>query len=231
MKIPLIGGMDRKQVLLIALVVIAFFCGSFVLSVLFTQPEPKSRTPDEAVAQVKEREFQADNGYTSSLAKLERLMPAESQLLDMQKLFAEKQAQQEIREKQLDAREQRILLSEQSLQQQAQSLQDESIRLDAVVKRIRQARDELERTRIEYARQERIAAQKEAEMLQNEPERAAASLTSLWQQGQFKMALLILDNMDEKRAGRVLAAFEDTKLVAQILEKLPKLQEKAAPAP
>ncbi len=228
LKIPFISdalsGLSRKWLLAIgSLGVAGFLGGSLLASMLLGGGQDPAAQAEETIEEVKQASIYAED--ISSLEKLEKLSPTEAQIQDMLRLYREKLAEVEMTKKRLETEQQRLDLQQQDLEKMSGSLQEETTRLEAAAKRIRQAKLDLQKTRINYTQQERIAAGKQATMFEGmQPDQAAANLTSCYEAGNFKQALLILDSMDEKKAGRALAEIKDAKFVALLIEKLPKLR-------
>ncbi|MFP4356325.1 MAG: hypothetical protein ACLFUJ_14500 [Phycisphaerae bacterium] len=226
LKIPFIEKLGRTWTLVIlGMAVAGFFGGSLLAGLLLSggsqsdQPTPEQET----IEQVKQAGVYADN--KSSLEKLEQLSPSETQVQDVLKLYREKIAEAQARSKQVETEQQRLDLQRQDLERLAQDLQQETTRLESAAKRIRQAKAELEQTRMQYTQQERVAARKQAAMFEGmQADQAAENLTNCYKAGNIKQTLLILDSMDTKKAGRAIAEIQDPKLVALLIEKLPKLK-------
>jgi hypothetical protein len=213
----------RKQTIIGAAAVFLAFGGALGLSIFLTPREDK-QDPTQDQAQVKGDPLLADK--ESQKATLERLTLPEAAVLQLQEEYRKKLAKLEDDRQLLTAREERIVVSQKGLDNQAQALQDEAVRLEAAEKRVRQAIMDLRRTRVEFTRQEKLAMQKQAEFLEAmAPEQAAAAIQGLLEQGSMKNALLALQSMDSKKAGRALAAMTNAKYQALLLEKLPKLME------
>jgi hypothetical protein len=213
----------RKQSIIGGVAVFLAFGGALGLSIFLT-PRPAKQDPNDPQSQVKGDPLLADKD--SQKATLERLTLPEAAVLQLQEEYKKKLAKLEDERQLLTAREERIVVSQKSLDGQAQALQDEAVRLEAAEKRVRQAIMDLRRTRVEFTRQEKLAMQKQAEFLEAmAPEQAAAAIQGLLEQGSMKNALLALQSMDSKKAGRALAAMTNAKYQALLLEKLPKLME------
>jgi hypothetical protein len=199
------------------------FAGALALSLLMAPPSQAPRQ-DQPAGQVKSASIIADDDAGAKARQ--RLSLPEVAVLQLQEEYKKKLAKVKAEERLLTAREERIELSLKSLDEQAQALQDEAVRLEAAEKRVRQKIQDLQRTRVEFTRQEKLAMQKQAEFLEAmAPEQAAAAIQGLLEQGSLKNALLALQSMDSKKAGRALAVMANAKYQAMLLEKLPKLQE------
>jgi hypothetical protein len=225
MKLPNILSslsLSRRQTIFGGAAILLAFGGTLALSILTSQKQDGQA--GQSGPQVKSPSGNAEEGDSAVVAA--RLSLPEVALQRLQEDYKKKLGDLKNERRLLDAREERIELSLKSLDEQAQALQDEAVRLEAAEKRVRQKIQDLQNTRIEFTRQEKLAMQKQAEFLEAmAPEQAAAAIEGLLEQGSLKNALLALQSMDSKKAGRALAVMANAKYQALLLEKLPKLQQ------
>ncbi len=162
---------------------------------------------------------------TSPIAKLEKLSLTEHELEKLIHQVRNKLNELESRQSHLDQQQQRIEIAQADLKHQAEEIENLRLSLVAPLKELREARLELERTRILVTKEERARIQNMALMFEAmDPMMGAQTLTTMMQNGQADDAARIVFFMQERRAAKLVGEIADKSMAARLLERVKRIR-------
>ncbi len=128
----------------------------------------------------------------------------------------------------LEKRQERLEMAEAAIRMQANEMAELRGQLQPLLDAIQRDKAERENTRIRIKTDERINLNRLAKIYTGmKPKQAGKMLAALYAQsgGREDDVVKILRYMKEKSAGKILAAMGDVALVAELTEKLKRIQE------
>lgn len=213
------GGKKLVIIVMAGLGVVSFAL-SFLLSSMLGAPQPSSA--EEAPGQ---DGAQQDLGPLSP-ARAASVVPRAKQLDELVKEVRLRIGEYQRKQANLEKREKRLTLAEELLKKQAKELEALRMELVAPLNGLREARDELERSRVLIAKEEEANLRRIAAVYEKmDAAKAAERLSQMCNNQQEADAVKILYNMSERSAGKVLQEMTDVSLVARLTGMMKKVQQ------
>jgi len=216
--------MSAKKIIFWTVLAVASFGVSFLLTRLLSPPPPA--TPMEAHAPGLEATTQPEGAL--GLVGPAPMMPKEKELDELVNELRAKLAEYRRKEQRLEEWEQRIRLTQQDLQKQAEELENLRVQLVAPLNGLREAREELLRTRQLIRKQEK-ANLKYLAIRYDKMDSASSSriLTEMCANHQIDDAVKLLYYMTDRPAAKLLAEMPDKALAAKLSEMIKRIQEES----
>lgn len=151
----------------------------------------------------------------------------ERHLMALIKEVRDKTRDVEKREQELRQEEQRTQMAYQDLRQEAEQLETLRAQMDSSVAAFKQAKTELERTRILIDTEEKANLKRTAGVYDRMSSQAAAGIIeSMCENGQENDAVKIFQYMSERAVAKILAEVSDKKQAAHLSELMKRISEK-----
>lgn len=161
-------------------------------------------------------------------APSERLRPQEVQLEDLIKEMRDKLASLRRREEQVERRERQLDMAHEALRKDAQDLEALRLSLVSPLARLKEAKTELEQTRVLVTRGEAENIKKTALVYEKmDPASSSRILTEMASSSQEADAARILHYMSERAAAKCLSEIADKKLAARLSDHLKRIKEES----
>ncbi len=208
--------MSGKKLLIIAFAMaVVSFGGTFFLTQMFSEPALPKETDEAANAEIR----------AEALAKV-KLTPKSDQLQALILIVTEKNVALDLRDRMLNKREKRIEETIKQLKRDAQTLDDLRTALTAPVLSLEKAILDLEESRVLIQKTEIENIQRTAKICEKlEAEKGSKILEGMCTNNQTNHAAKILSFMSDKGAAKILGEFTDTKLVAELLERMKRIKQ------
>jgi len=215
--------MSKKRLILILVLLLGSFAVSFGLSAWLGGARP---APEDAAGKAAAAPAGAPGGAPGIDGRPLPLRPDEKLTEGLIKELRSKLEQLKLRQRKLEEREQRVRITEVKLKNIAQELESLRVKLVAPLDRLKQAKKDLDDSRIQVQQEEaanlRLAAGIYDKM---SPEDSGPIFESMVQNRQLDDAVKILRFMAERTAAKVLGQLsEDT--ARQLMDGLKRLQQK-----
>ena len=211
--------MPIKRIIIFAGLAVGSFAGSFALTYLLSPaPAPPRRTgPEQAPA---------TQPASGALPWAAAIIPKEKEMTELVHELQAKLADYRRKEQRLEEWEQRIHLTQQDLQNQAEELEGLRVQLVAPLNSLREAREELLRTRVLVSKREQenlkfLAARYD----KMDSVSSSRILTEMCANNQAQDAAKLLYYMSERPAAKLLAEIPDKALAARLSEMIKRIQE------
>ncbi len=206
--------MMKSNLLILGVLGAGCFGLSFGLTWLFggSTPGPQLATDQQAATQPAVEEPQ--------------LMPSEIQVDELVRDLHDKLAQVRRQQRHLEDWEKRLKIAQQDLDKQTEELEALRVQLLAPLNGLKQAREELLRTRISISRAEQ-AKLKQLALIYDKMDSAASSeiLVAMCNNNQIADAVKLLSCMSDRPAAELLGQMEDKALAARLSQMLKTVQE------
>ena len=203
----------KKLLVVIGVLTVVSFAGSFFLTQwLGGSPEPppgKEAPPPQGAAPV----------------TIQPLTPKAKQLVELIREVREKLEEIRRRSRELDVREKRLRIAEGMLKKDADDLEDLRIQLTAPLNNLKDAKDELDRTRVQIATGEVTKLKRVAKIFEKMPgEEGGKKIVAMCTNRQLDDAAKILNYMSDKGVAKIMAEIPDDKAVP-LVQALKQIRE------
>ena len=214
---------SKKRLMLIAALLVVSFAISCGVSFLLT-PSP-GPAPQQAAPTSEQPAQESALAQAPTITDLDRLKPRERQLEELIRAFRSKSAELQVHRRKLKAHEKRVRIAQELLKKEAQGLENLRFQLAGPLANLKEAKAELERTRILIEKDERVNVKRTAMIYEKmDPMACSKILAEMCTTGQHDAAK-ILFYMAERPAAKVLAEM-DGSLAAKLSEQLKRIREK-----
>ncbi|MHC4716381.1 MAG: hypothetical protein ACYS5V_05380 [Planctomycetota bacterium] len=218
---------SRKRVIIIAAVLAASFGVSLMVS-LSIGPEaaPARETTTQPGAEVPKDGLAQELGIHLPVA--EKISPRELQLTELVKELQFERRRLRKKTEELSTREKQIGIVMEDLNRQAEELETLRLKLLGPLDRLKEARAELERTRVRIAREEMANLRKMAKSYDvMDAADGSKILGEMCSAGQEDDAVKLLYYMKERSAAKMLTQFTDKAVAARLSQKLKRISKES----
>jgi len=168
----------------------------------------------------------AAGAKASTPVGLAAISPKAGELAGLIKEVRHKIAACQDKERKLQEQEKRIRLAQEMLDTQAEELEKLRMELVAPLARLKEIQDQIRQSRLSVSKRELVNLKRIAAIYDKKDSVAAAeTMTAMCANGQEADAVKILFFMTERTAGKVLAEMSDRKLVAQLYDKMKRIEQ------
>jgi flagellar motility protein MotE (MotC chaperone) len=210
--------LNMKKIVILGVMAAASFAGAFFLAGKGKPVEPSATTKPGA------GEAEAPTGPAEVGVPV--LGAKEKELDDLTKAFRERSEDIEKRQEKVLQRERRLAILQGQIKEQAAELEGLRMQLVTPLSRLKEAKDQLDRTRVVIATEEKANLKRVATIYETmDPIKSGQSMTEMCGANQEDDAARILYMMSERSAGKVLAELGDKGLAAKLVMKIKKIRE------
>lgn len=157
---------------------------------------------------------------------LPNLAAREKELDELIKAVRERTDDIEKRQEKVLQRERRLAILQGQIKEQAAELEGLRMQLVTPLSRLKEAKDQLDRTRVVIATEEKDNLKRVAKIYETmDPAKSGQSVVEMCGSNQEDDAARILYMMSERSAGKVLAELGDKGLAAKLVMKIKKIRE------
>lgn len=209
--------LNMKKIVILGVMAAASFAGAFFLS---GKPKPV----EQASTKPASGEGEAQAGPVD--AGVPMLGAKEKELEELIKAVRERAEDVEKRQEKVLQRERRLAILQGQIKEQAAELEGLRMQLVTPLSRLKEAKDQLDRTRVVIATEEKANLKRVATIYETmDPAKSGQSVTEMCSTNQEDDAARILYMMSERAAGKVLAELGDKGLAAKLVMKIKKIRE------
>ena len=208
---------DMKKIVILGVMAAASFAGAF-----FFSPKPK---PAEQAA-TKPASGEGEPAAGPAEAGVPVLAARQTELEELIKAARERSDDLEKRQEKILQRERRLAILQGQIKEQAAELDGLRMQLVTPLSRLKEAKDQLDRTRVVIATEEKDNLKRVAKIYETmDPTKSGQSVREMCGSSQEDDAARILYMMSERAAGKVLAELGDKGLAAKLVMKIKKIRE------
>ena len=208
---------DMKKIVILGVMAAASFAGAF-----FFSPKPK---PAEQAA-TKPASGEGEPAAGPAEAGVPVLAARQTELEELIKAARERSDDLEKRQEKIAQRERRLAILQGQIKEQAAELDGLRMQLVTPLSRLKEAKDQLDRTRVVIATEEKDNLKRVAKIYETmDPTKSGQSVREMCGSSQEDDAARILYMMSERAAGKVLAELGDKTLAAKLVMKIKKIRE------
>lgn len=208
--------LNMKKIIILGVAAALSFGAAFFLS---GKPAPAPHATSKPAP-----EPTADAGLETVTAPT--LGAKEKELDDLIKAVKEKSEELARRQEKVAQRERRLAMVQGQVKDQAGELESLRLALVTPLARLKEAKDQLDRSRVVIQAEERENLKRSAKIYETmDPERSGLILAEMCTTNQDDDVARILYLMSDRMAGKVLAALPDKTLAAKLMTKIKKIRE------
>jgi len=213
----------RLMMVVVAGLAVVSFVAAFVLSSLFGAAPERSQAGQTVGAPAEAGTVgAARSGRVGSVV----VTPPAEMLDELIKELRSRIDEYRDKDRQLEQREKRVRLAQESLKKQAKELEDLRMELVVPLTRLKEAKAELEQSRIRIAKAEEESLKRTATIYDKmDSESGSEILAQMCANKQEADAVKILQFMSERTAAKALAAMQDRSLAAKLSEMMKRVQQ------
>jgi flagellar motility protein MotE (MotC chaperone) len=209
---------SKKKILILGGMAIATFAATFFLSSTLKPHEQAASRPAGA--------DQAASSATSADVAMPVLGAKEKELDELIKAVREKSEELQKRQEKLNQRERRLGILQGQIKEQANELETLRMSLVTPLARLKEAKEQLEGSRVVIATEERANLKRSAAIYETmDAVRSGQIVAEMCTNNQEEDAVRILYLMSERAAGKILQELPDKGLAARLLVKIKRVRE------